>query len=111
MALKVNSGISSTSSSYRACVSGLTENGAYGCVSYNDNSSTYSLEADKAYLHSTGTYQYELVDNSTNKYSSEYTIAINEGEAGSDPREGVDGIDRAYVLEFKLSGATLTYSE
>ena len=38
-------------------------------------------------------------------------IEVDEGKAGSDPRKGIDGKNKAYVLEFKLNQAVLSVTE
>ncbi len=107
LTIKINAEITG---SWEACVSGLSSNSIFGCVSDNDNSS-YPLETGKAYLHLEGTYNYSLRQNGLNIYSGEYIIEVDMGKSGPDPRKGVDGKERSYTLEFKSADATLTVEE
>ncbi|HCP35485.1 MAG TPA: hypothetical protein DIT94_13920, partial [Deltaproteobacteria bacterium] len=61
--------------------------------------------------HKSGTYELKLSDNGSDMYTSNYTIEVDEGKAGSDPRKGIDGKNKSYVLEFKLNQAVLSVTE
>ena len=68
-----------------------------------------------ALLHNTGTFEIKLSLNGVDRYNTNprptYTIEVDEGKAGSDPRKGIDGKNKAYVLEFKLNQAVLSVTE
>ena len=95
---------------YEACVGGLTKGSDFGCVSKSGNTA-YPLQENQPYLHNAGTYDLKLSVNGADNHTSSYTIEVDEGKAGSDPRKGIDGKNKAYVLEFKLNQAVLSVTE
>ena len=99
---------------YEACVGGLTKGSDFGCV-INSGNTDYPLQENHPYLHNTGTFEIKLSLDGVDRYNTNsrptYTIEVNEGKAGSDPRKGIDGKNKAYVLEFKLNQAILSVTE
>ena len=99
---------------YEACVGGLTKGSDFGCV-INSGNTDYPLQENHPYLHNTGTFEIKLSLNGVDRYNTNprptYTIEVDEGKAGSDPRKGIDGKNKAYVLEFKLNQAVLSVTE
>jgi len=108
--IDILSDIKDTGYEYQACVGGLTKGSEFGCVSKSGNT-VYPLQEDQPYLHNAGTYDLKLSVNGSDNHTSSYTIIINEGKAGSDPRKGIDGKNRAYVLKFKLNEHVLSVTE
>jgi hypothetical protein len=108
--IDILSDIKDTGYEYQACVGGLTKGSEFGCVSKSGNTA-YPLQEDQPYLHNAGTYDLKLSVNGSDNHTSSYTIEVDEGKAGSDPRKGIDGKNRAYVLEFKLNQAVLWVTE
>ena len=53
----------------------------------------------------------KLSDNGSDNFSSNYTIEVDEGKAGSDPRKGIDGKNKSYVLKFQYNKAVLSVTE
>ena len=80
-------------------------------VSVNPETQHIPLQENQPYLHNAGTYDLKLSVNGADNHTSSYTIEVDEGKAGSDPRKGIDGKNKAYVLEFKLDQAVLSVSE
>ena len=99
---------------YEACVGGLTKGSEFGCVSKSGNTG-YPLQENHPYLHNTGTFEIKLSLNGVDRYNTNprptYTIEVDEGKSGSDPRKGIDGKNRAYVLKFKLNEHVLSVTE
>ena len=99
---------------YEACVGGLTKGSDFGCV-INSGNTDYPLQENHPYLHNTGTFEIKLSLDGVDRYDTNprptYTIEVDEGKAGSDPRKGIDGKNKAYVLEFKLNQAVLSVTE
>ena len=99
---------------YKACVGGLTKGSDFGCV-INSGNTDYPLQENHPYLHNTGTFEIKLSLDGVDRYNTNprptYTIEVNEGKAGSDPRKGIDGKNKAYVLEFKLNQTVLSVTE
>ena len=99
---------------YEACVGGLTKGSSFGWVIKSGNTD-YPLQENQPYLHNTGTFEIKLSLNGVDLYNTNsrptYTIEVDEGKAGSDPRKGIDGKNKAYVLEFKLNQAVLSVTE
>ena len=89
---------------YEACVGGLTKGSDFGCV-INSGNTDYPLQENHPYLHNTGTFEIKLSLDGVDRYSTNprptYTIEVDEGKSGSDPRKGIDGKNKTYVLEFK----------
>ena len=110
LSISIHSDIKNTGNEYQACVGGLTKGSEFGCVSKSGNTA-YPLQEDQPYLHNAGTYDLKLSVNGSDNHTSSYTIEVDEGKAGSDPRKGIDGKNRAYVLEFKLNQAVLWVTE
>ena len=112
--IEINSNIKKTGKEYQACVGGLTKGSEFGCVSKSGNTD-YPLQENHPYLHNTGTFEIKLSLNGVDLYNTNprptYTIEVDEGKAGSDPRKGIDGKNKAYVLEFKLNQAVLSVTE
>ena len=113
-AIHFNSDIKNTGNEYNACVGGLTKGSEFGCVSKSGNTD-YPLQENQPYLHNTGTFEIKLSLDGVDRYNTNprptYTIEVDEGKAGSDPRKGIDGKNKAYVLEFKLNQAVLSVTE
>ena len=95
---------------YEACVGGLTKGSGFGCVIKSGNTD-YPLQENQPYLHNAGTYDLKLSVNGSDNHTSSYTIEVDEGKAGSDPRKGIDGKNRSYVLKFKLNEHVLSVTE
>ena len=99
---------------YEACIGGLTKGSGFGCV-INSGNTDDPLQENHPYLHNTGTFEIKLSLDGVDRYSTNsrptYTIEVDEGKAGSDPRKGIDGKNKAYVLEFKLNQAVLSVTE
>ena len=110
LSISIHSDIKNTGNEYKACVGGLTKGSEFGCVSKSGNTA-YPLQENQPYLHNAGTYDLKLSVNGSDNHTSSYTIIINEGKAGSDPRKGIDGKNRAYVLKFKLNEHVLSVTE
>ena len=110
LSISIHSDLKNTGNEYQACVGGLTKGSEFGCVSKSGNTD-YPLQENQPYLHNTGTFEIKLSLNGVDRYTSSYTIEVDEGKAGSDPRKGIDGKNKAYVLEFKLNQAVLSVTE
>ena len=114
LSISIHSDLKNTGNEYQACVGGLTKGSEFGCVSKSGNTD-YPLQENHPYLHNTGTFEIKLSLDGVDRYSTNplptYTIEIDEGKAGSDPRKGSDGKNKAYVLEFKLNQAVLSVTE
>ncbi|MGA0294258.1 MAG: hypothetical protein ACO3OL_10190, partial [bacterium] len=110
LSISIHSDIKNTGHEYKACVGGLTKGSEFGCVSKSGNTA-YPLQENQPYLHNAGTYDLKLSVNGADNHTSSYTIEVDEGKAGSDPRKGIDGKNKAYVLEFKLNQAVLSVTE
>ena len=114
LSISIHSDIKNTGHEYKACVGGLTKGSEFGCVSKSGNTD-YPLQENQPYLHNTGTFEIKLSLNGVDLYNTSprptYTIEVDEGKAGSDPRKGIDGKNKAYVLEFKLNQAVLSVTE
>ena len=110
LSISIHSEIKATNNEFQACVGGLTQGTEFGCVSKSGNT-VYPLKENQPYLHNAGTFELKLSYNSSDMYSSNYTIEVDEGKAGSDPRKGIDGKNKSYVLEFKLNQAVLSVTE
>ena len=110
LSISIHSDIKNTGNEYKACVGGLTKGSEFGCVS-KSGSTAYPLQENQPYLHNTGTYDLKLSVNGSDNHTSSYTIEVDEGKAGSDPRKGIDGKNRAYVLKFKLNEHVLSDTE
>ena len=86
----------------------------FGCVIKSGNTD-YPLQENQPYLHNTGTFEIKLSLDGVDRYNTNprptYTIEVDEGKAGSDPRKGIDGKNKVYVLEFKLNQAVLSVTE
>lgn len=110
LSISIHSEIKATNNEFQACVGGLTQGAEFGCVSKSGNTA-YPLQENQPYLHKSGTYELKLTYNGSDNHSSNYTIEVDEGKAGSDPRKGIDGKNKSYVLEFKLNQAVLSVTE
>ena len=114
LSISIHSDLKNTGNEYQACVGGLTKGSEFGCVSKSGNTD-YPLQENQPYLHNTGTFEIKLSLNGVDRYNTNprptYTIEVDEGKAGSDPRKGIDGKNKAYVLEFKLNQAVLSVTE
>ena len=110
LSISIHSEIKTTNNEFQACVGGLTQGIEFGCVSKSGDT-VYPLHENQPYLHNAGTFDLKLSYNSSDMYSSNYTIEVDEGKAGSDPRKGIDGKNKSYVLEFKLNQAVLSVTE
>ncbi len=114
LSISIHSDIKNTGNEYKACVGGLTKGSEFGCVSKSGNTD-YPLQENQPYLHNTGTFEIKLSLDGVDRYNTNprptYTIEVDEGKAGSDPRKGIDGKNKAYVLEFKLNQAVLSVTE
>ena len=110
LSISIHSDIKNTGNEYKACVGGLTKGSEFGCVSKSGNTD-YPLQENQPYLHNAGTYDLKLSVNGADNHTSSYTIEVDEGKAGSDPRKGIDGKNRAYVLKFKLNEHVLSVTE
>ena len=110
LSISIHSDIKNTGNEYKACVGGLTKGSEFGCVSKSGNTA-YALQENHPYLHNAGTYDLKLSVNGSDNHTSSYTIEVDEGKAGSDPRKGIDGKNRAYVLKFKLNEHVLSVTE
>ncbi len=110
LSISIHSDIKNTGHEYKACVGGLTKGSEFGCVSKSGNTA-YPLQENQPYLHNAGTYDLKLSVNGADNHTSSYTIEVDEGKAGSDPRKGIDGKNRAYVLKFKLNEHVLSVTE
>ena len=110
LSISIHSDIKNTGHEYKACVGGLTKGSEFGCVSKSGNTA-YLLQENQPYLHNAGTYDLKLSVNGADNHTSSYTIEVDEGKAGSDPRKGIDGKNRAYVLKFKLNEHVLSITE
>ena len=110
LSISIHSDIKNTGNEYKACVGGLTKGSEFGCVSKSGNTA-YPLQEKQPYLHNAGTYDLKLSVNGADNHTSSYTIEVDEGKAGSDPRKGIDGKNRAYVLKFKLNEHVLSVTE
>ena len=112
--IDILSDIKDTGYEYQACVGGLTKGSEFGCVSKSGNTD-YPLQENQPYLHNTGTFEIKLSLDGVDRYNTNprptYTIEVDEGKAGSDPRKGIDGKNKAYILEFKLNQAVLSVTE
>ena len=114
LSISIHSDLKNTGNEYQACVGGLNKGSEFGCVSKSGNTD-YPLQENQPYLHNTGTFEIKLSLNGVDRYNTNpyptYTIEIDEGKAGSDPRKGIDGKNRAYVLKFKLNEHILSVTE
>ena len=110
LSISIHSDIKNTGNEYKACVGGLTKGSEFGCVSKSGNTA-YLLQENQPYLHNAGTYDLKLSVNGSDNHTSFYTIEVDEGKAGSDPRKGIDGKNRSYVLKFKLNEHVLSVTE
>ena len=114
LSISIHSDIKNTGNEYKACVGGLSKGSDFGCV-INSGNTDYPLQENHPYLHNTGTFEIKLSLNGVDRYNTNprptYTIEVDEGKAGSDPRKGIDGKNKAYVLEFKLNQAVLSVTE
>ena len=114
LSISIHSDLKNTGNKYKACVGGLTKVSEFGCVSKSGNTE-YPLQENQPYLHNAGTFEIKLSLDGVDRYDTNprptYTIEVDEGKAGSDPRKGIDGKNKAYVLEFKLNQAVLSVTE
>ena len=114
LSISIHSDIKNTDKKYQACAGGLTKGSSFGCVS-NSGNTDYPLQENQPYLHNAGTFEIKLSLDGVDRYDTNsrptYTIEVDEGKAGSDPRKGIDGKNKAYVLEFKLNQAVLSVTE
>ena len=114
LSISIHSDIKNTGHEYKACVGGLTKGSEFGCGSKSGNTD-YPLQENQPYLHNTGTFEIKLSLDGVDRYNTSarptYTIEVDEGKAGSDPRKGINGKNKAYVLEFKLNQAVLSVTE
>ena len=110
LSISIHSDIKNTGNEFKACVGGLTKGSEFGCVS-KSRITAYPLQENQPYLHNAGTYDLKLSVNGSDNHTSSYTIEVNEGKAGSDPRKGIDGKNKAYGLEFKVNQAILSVTE
>ena len=114
LSISIHSDLKNTGNEYQACVGGLTKGSEFGCVSKSGNTE-YPLQENRPYLHNAGTFEIKLSLDGVDRYDTNsrptYTIEVDEGKAGSDPRKGIDGKNKAYVLEFKLNQAVLSVTE
>ena len=110
LSISIHSDLKNTGNEYQACVGGLTKGSEFGCVSKSGNTA-YPLQENQLYLHNAGTFDLKLSVNGSDNHTSSYTIEVDEGKAGSDPRKGIDGKNRSYVLKFKLNEHVLSVNE
>ena len=110
LSISIHSEVKASGNEYQACVGGLTQSSEFGCVSKSGNT-VYPLQENQPYLHNAGTFDLKLSHNSSDVYSSTYSIEVDKGKAGSDPRKGIAGKNKNYVLEFKLNQAVLSVTE